>query len=131
LKYLQRLVANAMAVYLALYLIDSVAGGRFRVGAVWAAVLLAVALSLVNCPIRPLHRVRTRTARSLIVTLITLIANALVVQVFAWATPLELANLSWVVFVAAAVSLLTGVINWLIGFKIPAKGRAAARSRRS
>ena len=131
MKYLQRLVANAVAVYLALYLIDSVAGGRFRVGALWAAVLLALALGLMNSPIRPLHRVRTRTARSLIITLVTLIANALVVQVFAWVTPLEVANLSWVVFVAAALSVLTGVINWLIGFKTAAKGRAAARSRRS
>jgi uncharacterized membrane protein YvlD (DUF360 family) len=130
-KFLQRFVANGVAVYLALYLVDSVADGRFQVGAVWAAVLLTLVISFVNSPIRPLHRIRTRTPRSLIVTALTLLANGLMVQVFAWATPLSVANLAWVLLIAAFVSVLTGAINWLIGFVAPVKGRPSERITRT
>ena len=127
MKFLERFVANAVAVYLALYLVDSVADGRFQVGGVWVAVLLALVLSFLNSLVRPLHRIRTKTVRSLIVAAVTLIANGLFVQVFAWATPLSVANLSWVLLIAVFVAILTGAINWLIGFGAPVKGRPYAR----
>lgn len=41
MKGLARFVANAVAVFLALYLVDSVAEGRFVVKGVWAAIILA------------------------------------------------------------------------------------------
>lgn len=131
MKFLQRFIANGVAVYLALYLVDSVANGRFQVGAVWVAVLLSLAVGFVNSLIRPLHRIRTRTPRSLTVTALTLIANCLIVQVFAWATPLSVANLSWVLLIAVFVSVLTGALNWLIGFAAPEKGRPSERTKRA
>jgi putative membrane protein len=130
LKFLQRFIVNTVAVFLAVYLVDSVAGGRFLLGAVWVAVLLALVTGLVNSFIRPLHRVRTKTARSLIVALLTLVANALIIQVFAWATPLLAVNLSWVVGVAAFLEVLTGALNWLIGFTVTSKGRPYTRFER-
>ena len=123
MKFLERFVANAVAVYLALYLVDSVANGRFHVGGVWVAILLGLVLSFLNSLIRPLHRIRAKTARALIMTLLTLIANSLIVQIFAWATPLAVANLSWLLLVAVFLSVLTGVLSWLIGFAAPVKGR--------
>jgi cytoskeletal protein RodZ len=42
---------------------------------------------------------------------------------FAWTTPLDTANLSWVLLVAAFIAVLTGAINWLVGFATPAKER--------
>jgi putative membrane protein len=122
-KFLERFVANVVAVYLALYLVDSVANGRFRVGGVWVAILLALVLGFLNSLIRPLHRVRAKTVRALIVALLTLIANSLIVQVFAWATPLAVATLTWLLLVAVFISVLMGVLNWLIGFAAPVKGR--------
>ncbi len=130
MKFLERFVANAVAVYLALYLVDSVARGHFRIGAIWIAVLLALVVGLLNSLIRPLHRVRTRTSRSLIVAALTLILNALVVQVFAWATPLAVDNLPWLLLVAGFLAVLMGTINWLIGFAPPEKGRPSARITR-
>ncbi|MCL5734714.1 MAG: phage holin family protein [Actinobacteria bacterium] len=129
MRYLGRFVANALAVFLALYLVDSIADGRFRVTAMWSTVLLSVALSFVNSSIRPLHRIRSRTARSLIVTVLTLCVNVLIVQIFVWVTPLEAANVAWVAAIAAFVTLLTGLVSWLIGFKVRAKGRSPSRSR--
>jgi putative membrane protein len=122
-KFLERFVANVIAVYLALYLLDSIAGGRFQVGGVWVAILLGLVLGFLNSLIRPLHRIRAKTVRALIVALLTLIANSLIVQVFAWATPLAIANVSWLLVAAVFLSVLMGVLNWLIGFAAPVKGR--------
>ena len=60
MRFLLRWIANGLAIYLALYLVDSVAGGRFRVSAVWLVVILAVLLGLLNSLFRPLRRVRSR-----------------------------------------------------------------------
>jgi putative membrane protein len=122
-KFLERFVANVVAVYLALYLVDSVADGRFRVGGVWVAILLGLVLGFLNSLIRPLHRIRAKTVRALIVALLTLIANSLIVQIFAWATPLAVANISLLLLVALFLSVLMGLLNWLIGFAAPMKGR--------
>ena len=131
MRFLARFAANTIAVYLALYLVDSVAVGRFLLGALWVAVLLALVLGFANSLVRPLHRVKARTARALVVSLLTLIANALVIQVFAWATPLTAANLSWVLLTAAFLTALTGVISYLVGFAPAQKGRPTASVTRT
>lgn len=116
MRFLQRLTANTITVFLILYLVDSVTGGRFLVGNVWVAVFLALVLGLINSLIKPLKRVRTRTARALVVSFLTLLVNALFVQIFVWTTPLFSVNLSWTFLVAAFVAVVTGAIDWLIGF---------------
>lgn len=113
-----RWVANAVAFYLALYLVDSVAEGRFRVRAVWVAVVLAVLLGLVNSLIRPLRRVRSKPFLAISEAVLTVLLNALVLQIFLWTpAPLSAAHVGWVFLVAAFLSLLGGTLNWLIGFK--------------
>ena len=42
MRFLFRWIANAVAFYLALYLVDSLMAPRFCVEAVWVAVILAV-----------------------------------------------------------------------------------------
>jgi uncharacterized membrane protein YvlD (DUF360 family) len=123
MKFLLRFMANTIAVYLVLYLVDSVTKSRFQVGAVWVAVFLAVLLGFMNSFIRPLPRVKTKTVRALVVTALTLLANALLVQIFAWATPLSVANLSWVLAVTVFIVVVTGTLNWLVGFGVPEKTR--------
>lgn len=123
MRFLQRLTANTITVYLILYLVDSVTGGRFLVGNVWVAVFLALVLGLINSLIKPLKRVRTRTGRALVVSLLTLLVNALFVQIFVWSTPLYSVNLSWTLLVAAFVAVVTGAIDWLIGFGPSPKAR--------
>ena len=85
MKFLLRWIANSIAFYLALYLLDSLIAPRFWVQAVWVAVVLAIFLALVDSLIRPLHRLRTRPYRALVIALFALIVNALVLQIFVWA----------------------------------------------
>jgi lysylphosphatidylglycerol synthetase-like protein (DUF2156 family) len=112
---------------LVLYLVDSIAHGRFVVGAVAVGVILALFLSLTNSFIKPLHRVRTRTQRALIVVALTVLMNLVIIQVFAWIGPLH-ANFVWVLLTAAFVALIAGAINWQIGFNPPPKSRRATRT---
>lgn len=130
MRYLLRFVGNTIAIYLGLYLTDSVAKGRFVVGAVWAAILFAVLAGFMNSFIRPLPRIRKKPARAGTIAALTLAANILLLQIFVWITPLRAANLAWVLLVAAFVVVLTGVINWLVGFEAPAKERRTAALER-
>ena len=129
MKYLLRFVANSIALYLALYLVDSVAHHGFWIKSWWIAVILAVLLGALNSLIRPLHR--TRPQRALTVALATLVMNALVLQIFVWIhAPLSTTSIIWVLAVAAFVSVLGGVLNWLIGFKKKERPGVITRERR-
>lgn len=131
MKYFLRFVANSIALFLVLYLVDSISHGRFVVGAVAVGVILALFLSLTNSFIKPLHRVRTRTQRALIVVALTILMNLVIIQIFAWIGPLHATNFSWVLLTAAFVTLIAGAINWQTGFNPPPKSRRAARTKQA
>ncbi len=65
MRFLLRWISNALAFYLALYLVDSLIAPRFFVGAVWVAILLGLLLGVLNSVARPLHRVRAKPASGL------------------------------------------------------------------
>jgi uncharacterized membrane protein YvlD (DUF360 family) len=127
-----RWTANALAFFLALYLVDSVAAGRFRVQAVWVAVVLALLLALLNSFVRPLRGLKSKPLVALIVVVLTVLVNALILQLFVWTgASLAATSFVWVLVTGAFVSLLAGVINWLVGFKGKEKAHQAARERTS
>lgn len=132
MKTLLRWTANAVTFYLALYLVDSVVEGRFKIGAVWVAIVLAVVLGLLNSLIRPLYRVKIKPALALSEAVLTVLLNALIIQIAIWArAPLSVTGIAWLFVVAAFLALLGGVINWLIGFKKKETPGARARERRA
>lgn len=130
MRTMLRWTANAVAFYLALYLVDSVAQGRFRVGAVWVAVVLAAILSLLNSLIRPLRRVRSKPFLAVAEAILTVLFNAFLLQIFVWTpAPLAAAHFGWVLLMAAFLSVLGGTLNWLIGFKKKHEPRIITRER--
>jgi len=123
-----RCTADALAIFLGLYLLDSLARGGFKIREVWVAVLLALLLGLLNSFIRPLRRVRRKPFMAMSETVLTVLINALVIQIFVWArAPLSARSFVWILVAAAFVSLLAGVINWLIGFKSRQKATPLGR----
>ncbi len=128
MKFWLRWTANGLTVFLALYLVDSVAGGRFRVSAVWAAVVVAVLLGLLNSLVRPLRRARSKPLVATLSAVLTVLVNALVLQVFVWlGSSLAAESFIWVLAVAVFISVLTGTVSWLVGFSGKEKQRAATR----
>jgi putative membrane protein len=131
-RTLARWVADSLAFFLALYLLDSLISPRFHLGALWIAVILAVFLGLLNSLIRPLYRVKSKPGLSIGEAVVTFLFNALVVQIAIWAgAPLSTTGVVWVFVSAAFLTLLGGIINWLIGFKQKDKPGAIARERRA
>lgn len=130
MKFWLRWTANALAIFLALYLLDSVAKGRFQVQAVWVAVILALLLGLLNSFVRPLRRVRSKPFVALLATTLTVLVNALILQLFIWVgAALTARSFVWILVAAAFVALLAGAINWLVGFSSKEKARPFARVR--
>jgi uncharacterized membrane protein YvlD (DUF360 family) len=118
LRFLLRWLANALTFYLALYLVDTLIAPRFWIKTVWIAPVLAVSLALLNSLVRPLPRVKDKPSRALAVAAATIIVNALVIQIFLWiGSPLSTTSIVWVLVTAVFLSILGGVINWLVGFK--------------
>jgi putative membrane protein len=129
-KYMSRWIANSIALFLGLYLVDSLIAPRFWIKSWWIGVILAVLLGALNSLIRPLHRLRSRTQRSLTVTFATLVMNFLILQIFIWmGAPLSATSIVWVLVAAAFVSVLSGMLNWLIGFKKKEKPGTSTRER--
>jgi len=132
-RFMARWVANAISFYLALYLVDSLIAPRFYVEAVWVAVVVAIVLGLFNSLIRPLHMLRQKPGYAVSVAVMTVLINTLILQIFVWTgASLSATHITWVLVAAALLSLLAGVLNWLIGFKAKKeKPSAVARKKRA
>jgi putative membrane protein len=129
-KFWLRWLANGIAIFLALYLVDSLLHGRFKIEATWAAVLAAILLGFINSFVRPLHRVRSRPQRAVLVAVATVLVNALLLQIFVWVgADVTSTGFQWVLLAAAFVTLVTGLINWLIGFAGKEGPRPTIRER--
>lgn len=117
MRFWLRWLANGIAIFLGLYLVDSLLHERFRLEATWAAVTAAVLLGFVNSLVRPLHRARSRPLRAGLTVLVTILVNALILQLFVWVgAGMTTRGFEWVLLTAAFITLLAGLINWQIGF---------------
>ena len=132
MKLWLRWLANGMAIFLGLYLVDSLLHQRFRLEATWAAVIAAVLLGFVNSFVRPLHRARSKPLLAALTVIVTVLVNALILQIFVWVgADVTTQGFLWVLLAAAFVTLLTGLINWLVGFNQKGKPRPAVREKRA
>lgn len=130
MRLLVRWLANALAIFLGLYLLDSLLHERFHLDAGYPAILAAVLLGFANSFVRPLHRAKSQPSQAAIVVVLTLFVNFLFLQIFVWAgAGLSTTSFAWVIVAAAFITLLTGVINRLIGFPSKEKPRPTLRVR--
>jgi len=130
MRFWLRWTANSVAFFLALYLVDSLAATRFRMQAVWVAIVLALLLGLISSFVRPLRGLKRKPLVALLVAMLTVLMNALILQLFVWSgASLSSNSFVWVLAAGAFLSLLAGVINWLIGFNSKEKAQKAARKR--
>lgn len=128
MRFLLRWIANALAFYLGLYLVDSLVAPRFWIQKGWIAIVLAILLGCVNSTVRPFPRFKTKRNRALTVVLLTVIANALVLQIIIWVgAPLSTSNPIWVLLVAIFLTLLAALLNGLVGFKPKEQPRPVTR----
>ena len=130
MKFWLRWLADGIAIFLALYLMDSLLHERFHLEATWAGVLAAVILGFLNSFVRPLHRVKSKPQRAALVAALSLLVNALILQLFVWVgADVTTRGFLWVLFTAALVTVVSGLINWQVGFGHKEKPRPSVRER--
>jgi len=118
LRFSYRWATNALAFYLALYLVDSLIAPRFYLEKGWIAVVLAIVLGALNSLVRPFPRFKTRRKRALTVVGLTIAANWLFLHLIIWlGAPLSATNPIWVLGTAIFLTLLAALLNHLVGFK--------------
>ena len=109
---------------------DTLLHGRFRLEATWAAVVAAILLGFVNSFVRPLHRARSKPLRAALVVVLTVLVNAILLQIFVWVgADVSTQGFIWVLVAAAFVTLLAGLINWLVGFNRTERPRPFIREK--
>ena len=135
MRLLLRWVFNCVAIFLALYLLDSVSSGRFHIKSLWVAVIVAVLLGLFNSTVHPRGRLKAKPLRLLVWAIAILFVNAFVIQLFVWAgEALTTHGVLWTVLTGALVAAVAQLISWLVGFDhrvTGARGSDAAGGQRS
>ena len=118
LRFSYRWATNALAFYLALYLVDSLIAPRFYLENGWIAIVLAIVLGALNSLVRPFPRFKTRRKRALTVVGLTVIANWLFLHLLLWlGAPFSATNPIWVLGTAIFLTLLAALLNHLVGFQ--------------
>jgi len=118
LRFSYRWATNALAFYLALYLVDSLIAPRFYLEKGWIALVLASVLGALNSLVRPFPRFKTRRKRALTVVGLTVLANWLCLHLIMWlGAPFSATNPIWVLGTAIFLTLLAAPLNHLVGFK--------------
>ena len=112
-----RWVSNCLAIFLALYLLDSTSSGGFRVKSWWVALVAGILLGLFNSTVRPRSRIKGKPGRLFVWVVAILVANTLVVQIFVWSAGLLVSrNILWTISAGIFVAAIAQLITWLIGF---------------
>lgn len=118
LRFSYRWATNALAFYLALYLVDSLIAPRFYLEKGWIALVLAIVLAALNSLVHPFPRFKTRRKRALTVVGLTVLANWLCLHLIMWlGAPFSATNPIWVLGTAIFLTLVAAPLNHLVGFK--------------
>jgi len=112
-----RWVSNCLAIFLALYFLDSVSAGGFKVKSWWVALVAGVLLGLFNSTVRPRSRIKGKPARLFVWVVAILVVNTLVIQIFVWSAGiLASRSILWTISAGVFVAAIARLITWLIGF---------------
>jgi len=105
-----KILVNAVAVFLAAYLLRGVEVKNF-----WSAIVTAVLLAIVNAIIRPLLIVLTIPITVLTLGLFILVIDALLLMLVDALLPgLKIKNFWWAVGFSLVLSIINGILSWLI-----------------
>jgi putative membrane protein len=129
-RFWLRWLANGIALFLALYLVDSLLHEDFHFAKTWPAVLAAMVLGFLNSFVRPLHRAKSKPQRAALTVVVTVLVNALLLQLFVWVgADVTTHGFLYVLLAAAFATVVAGLVSWQVGFGSKEKPRPGARTR--
>lgn len=105
-----KLLVNAVAVFLAAYLLRGVEIKNF-----WSAILTAIVLAIVNTIIRPLMIILTIPVTIITFGLFILVINALMLMLVDAILPgLKIKNFWWAMIFGIVLSITNAILSWII-----------------
>jgi hypothetical protein len=116
LRFILRWVTNTLAFFFGLYLLDTLMAPHFFLSRLWIGTFLAVVMGAANSTNRPFRGFKNNRGRAFGFFGLTALANYLVMQIMALATSMS-GNPIAIMFVAVCLTLLTALMNHLVGFK--------------
>lgn len=107
---LAKLLVNAIAAFLAAYLLQGVQIKNF-----WSAILTAIVLAIVNAVIKPLMVILTIPVTILTFGLFILVINALMLMLVDAILPgLKIKNFWWALIFGVVLSVINAILSWII-----------------
>jgi hypothetical protein len=117
LRYVYRLLANMLPMYLGLFLMDTMLSPHFYLRKMWIVIVLSVLLSAINSTIKPFPRFKANRGRAFGFFGLTALGNYLFMQIISWLGAPVTGNPVAFMFAAVFLTLLTGLVNHVVGFK--------------
>jgi steroid 5-alpha reductase family enzyme len=128
LRFVVRWLANGLAFYLGLYLVDSLIAPWFYIRKGWIAIVLAILLGCANSLVHPFPRFKAKRNRSLGFFALTVLGNFFFMQIIIWlGAPLSAPNPIAVMFTALFLTLLAALMNHVVGFKPKEQSKVVTR----
>lgn len=123
MRFVLRWIINTLAILAVTKLLPAIQIDDF-----WVAVVAALILGVLNTFVRPILIVATLPINILTLGLFTLVLNGLILQILDWimGPRMTIAGFGWAILGALIISVLTGLINILVGGD---KKRARKRRR--
>lgn len=123
MRFVLRWIINTLAILAVTKLLPAIQIDDF-----WVAVVAALILGVLNTFVRPILIVATLPINILTLGLFTLVLNGLILQILDWimGPRMTIAGFGWAIVGALIISVLTGLINILVGGD---KKRARKRRR--
>ncbi|MGD1893799.1 MAG: phage holin family protein [Cyclobacteriaceae bacterium] len=104
------ILVNAVAVFLAAYLLRGVTINNF-----WTALITAVLLAIINAVIKPILVFLTIPITILTLGLFILVINALILMVIdAMLSGLKIKNFGWALLFGVVLSIINGLLSWIL-----------------
>ena len=104
------ILVNAVAVFLAAYLLRGVTVNNF-----WTALLTAVVLAIVNAVIKPILVILTIPITILTLGLFILVINALLLMLVDALLPgLKIKNFGWALLFGVVLSIINALLSWIL-----------------
>lgn len=130
MRYVFRLISNWLAFFVGLYLVDTILAPYFYLRKLWMAIVLALLLAAANSTNRPFRGYKTNRARAFGFFGLTVLANYLGMQIVAIIFASFTGNPIAIMFAAIFITLLTALINNIVGWKPAEQPKVVTRDQR-
>jgi putative membrane protein len=114
MRLLLRWVINTAAILATAFLLRPAFDTKVTI---WGAVAAGLLLGLLNTFVRPVFRLLSLPINILTLGLFTLVINGAIVQILSWlmGDAFHVKNFGWAILVALLISVITSVINIIVG----------------